>query len=427
MEASRIACSLASAVLLQGCFLLPDKHDSPDLSTTTTSTTTLEPATNLWQWRSDADFYDQILIAAGSSVNLYGGCWAANYLNESGLLGTENLAASDEVVHGPLAEQFIDASSSKTYGTYDGDSGVTLFNKRNSSDMGGCLMRKSRVPVDLSSIDRMELDITANGTSDEAPWYSVWLVPMLYSGPNGDDTSKSAEIDLIENYDYERRGMEMNRAVTTFAECGQPGFDWSFGVCTAMDWNEPAGHIFAHITLKAVDDDGRRSLRVYRCEQGSSTCGEDSPYAEIRVDADPPTDDIERDQWFPIWNQELAGAVYGHYWLVADIWWTSDSDFQLKVDNVKFFKSDTEWKMPLDGQSPSAPTTTGAPEPSPAPSPEPSPEPTPGPEPSPSPSPAGNDGDCCGEAPLECCSSQEGCCPADASLWCCSAGDGIMV
>jgi len=229
---------------------------------------------------------------------------------------------------------------------------------------------------------------------------------------------------------------DVSRVVTTFAECGQQGFEWSFGVCTAMEWNEPAGHILAHVTMKSVDADGQRSLRIYRCEHGSSTCDEDRPYAEIKIEADPPADDIERDQWFPIWNKDLAGEAYGHYWLVADIWWTSDTDFQLKVANVKFFKNDTEWKMPLDGQPPRMPTTTGAPEPSPEPSPEPtpepspepSPEPTPVPEPSPSPSPAGGDGECCGEDPLDCCGSVEGCCQADASLWCCSpAGDDLVV
>ena len=65
------------------------------------------------------------------------------------------------------------------YGSYNGRTGVTLYDKRNGTAENGkpgCLMRKSRLPIDLTTIDRIEMDIqtTADEGAFGAPWYSVW-------------------------------------------------------------------------------------------------------------------------------------------------------------------------------------------------------------------------------------------------------------
>merc|ERR1712118_384731 len=102
-----------------------------------------------------------------------------------------------------------------------------------------------------------------------------------------------------------------------------------------------------------------RVIRVYRCPKGQEQCDEGSDFAEIKVESEPPRPDITREEWFPIWNKKLAKEWYAHYWLVADIWWTSGTDFKLSVDNVAFyFDNETAWEMPLDGPLPSNPFTT---------------------------------------------------------------------
>jgi hypothetical protein len=411
MHISHVASCAAAAFLLHGCG--ESGADTSTSATTTTTTTTREPSTNFWQFRNDEDMGPQTNFDMGLDTNksLYGGCWKADFRHDSGLKGVETLAGGQYMQYTlPMADQFIEESVeegrvvNKTYGTYDGEVGVTLFNKRNSTDMGGCLMRKSRLPVDLSVIGRMELDITAKGSSENAPWYAVWMAPMLYSGVN--DATKAAEIDIIENYDYMKRGSDSSLVKTTFAQCGQPGdYSWTQSVCKAMDWHEKAGRISTHITLKALNLDGKRVLRVYRCSQPATHCDESSDYAEIKVESDPPAPDIDPADWFPVWNKAKAKEWYGHYWIVADIWWTSDTDFELSVGNASFyFDNGTAWEMPLDGTPPNNPVTT---------------TPIPGPE-----------GSCCsGDNPLYCCGSAEGCCPAGAEnpLWCCSRASAEMV
>jgi len=378
-----------------------------------------------------------------NSQSLYGGCWKGDYDDAAGIEGLETLAAGQWVNYGLMADQFTEEGVeegrivNKTYGTYDGEVGVTLFNKRNSSKQAGCLMRHSRVPVDLSVIGRMELDITTKGSSEDAPWYSVWLVPMLYSGE--DDSTKAAEIDIIENYDYMKLGSDSSLVKTTFAQCGQPGeYSWTETICKAMDWTEPAGRISTHITLKALTEDGKRVLRVHRCSQPATTCDDSSEYAEIKVESDPPTPDIDRNEWFPVWNKDIAREWYGHYWLMADIWWTSGTDFELSVGNVSFyFDNGTAWKMPLDGPPPSTAApgpdgTTGAPGPDSTPG-APGPDGTTGTPGTPGPdgtsAAPGQDDICCGDEPLDCCGTAEGCCPDGAAepMWCCTQPSAEMV
>jgi len=209
-------------------------------------------------------------------------------------------------------------------------------------------MRQSREQVDLSVIGRMELDISVTGQgtyAGVAPWYSVWLVPMLYS--DTDASGKAAEIDLLENYNQAgaQSKSDVSGLATNFAQCGIDGYTLPF--CTRSVWSEGATDVNHHITLKAHEDQGHRVFEVRRCRNNGApmdTCN-DGNVATIQVQKPAPG----IDNWFPIWNKDVAGDKYAKYWIAADMWYTSNTDFVLSVDNVRFFQDDdTEWKMPLD-------------------------------------------------------------------------------
>lgn len=201
----------------------------------------------------------------------------------------------------------------------------------------------------------MELDIktTADVGATGAPWYSVWLSPMLTNSVA--TVAKDAEIDMIENIDGTQAWGPINRLHTQFSDCGQNYVPASKPYCQNFDWS--GVNSFAvdhHITLKVHDegDNGRRIEICHCAGTGRETCGDDSlGCANIWVDKgareyDPPTG-------FPVWRDD-AGAWKGHYWLVADIWKTQNQfNFRLSVDNVTFFDNNgTPWKMPLDGPPP---------------------------------------------------------------------------
>lgn len=196
------------------------------------------------------------------------------------------------------------------------------------------------------------MDLETSGGNGRAPWYSVWLTPMMYS--DKDDNAKAAEIDLVENYDWKRRGSDMNSLQSAFAQCGIVGYTTPW--CKASYWGQDATRLNHHITVKVETSTEGRVVRVYRCSNSAdskmSTCPHGSYYAEIKVDKPPPAG-VPKDKWFPIWNKEVAGKYYANYWLVADMWLTSNTDFKMKVDNVKFFHNEgTEWKMELNGLAP---------------------------------------------------------------------------
>merc|ERR1711957_995590 len=127
-----------------------------DDSTTTTTGTTLRPATNIWQWRSDMDMKTQQTYDLSGDVQeqgLYGGCW-----ND---YSPDTLAGAANIQYGPPDQQLVE--DGRTYGTYDGETGLTLLNLRKNPEVPGCLMRKSRVPIDLSVVTRIELDVFTEG------------------------------------------------------------------------------------------------------------------------------------------------------------------------------------------------------------------------------------------------------------------------
>jgi len=278
----------------------------------------------------------------------YGSCWRK--------FQPETLAANEWTQLGPADSQFDE--DNHTYGRYEDGTGVSLFNLRNTSSTTGCLMRKSRVPIDLSVISRIELDVSTSGSTSEAPWYALRLFPAMYG--NTMDNAKSAQIDLIENYDFDKTedGKDMNSLRTGFANCGMKKYTEEY--CRTFKWDTAASKVDHHITLQAFPtvDDGR-VLRVYRCRQPQgqklSTCdaGQSGDYAEIKVEKSTPHD-VPLEEWFPVWNQSLAKDRFAKYWLVAHIWWTSGTDFQLTTQNVRFFQdNDTEWTMPLNDSPPS--------------------------------------------------------------------------
>lgn len=282
----------------------------------------------------------------------YGACWRSP---------SETEANEPDYGHRLADAQWEDKSdSSILYGSYDGETDITLLNKRPPDDKPGCLLRKTRLPVDLSVVGRIELDVKSScSTSDMAPWYAVWLTPMLYG--KTDDEAKAAEIDLVENYDNGRLGQDVNKVATNFAQCGMNGpYAYTRPYCHRSEWGAVATTLNHHLTVKAFEDDvDGRVIRVYRCPlplAGSLTsCPEGSPYSEIRVTKMPQPWGVAREDWFPVWNKDIAGDHYGKYWLVADMWWTSGTDFKLSVKNVRFFLDNgTEWKMPLSGPPPTA-------------------------------------------------------------------------
>jgi len=234
---------------------------------------------------------------------------------------------------------------------------VTLYDKKNGTAENGkpgCLMRKSRLPIDLTTIGRIELDIqtTADEGAFGAPWYSVWLAPMI--GNSVRQVQKDAEIDLIENIDGGSAWNPVNQLSTQFSDCGHSYVPGSEPYCSNAMW-DPSVNSYAvdhHITLKVHMENKERRIEVCHCAgTGRKTCDENQGCANIWVDKgarqyDPPTA-------FPVW-QDSAQAWKGHYWLVSDIWKTQNRfNFRLNVDNVTFWDNDdVEWEMPLDGPPP---------------------------------------------------------------------------
>lgn len=281
--------------------------------------------------------------------SIYGSCWReANAETVGECRPTYAPDAPFENLE--FCSEVDDASKENvTFVQYKGSTGVTLFNKRRSSSATkfGCLTRKSRVPVDLSKIGRMELDIQTSPKGccgNKAPFYSVWLSPMNYSDVG--DNAKAAEIDLIENYEQNGRTRDVNSVKTNFAQCGD--IDYTRPYCHNINWNVDATSIDHHVTLKAVDGPDGKEFHVYHCNAGVDTCPDSGDSAWIKVQKPTPPN-VDPNKWFPIWNKDLVGANYAHYFIQIDQWWTSNTDFQLGVDNFKFYHNDgSEWTMPLD-------------------------------------------------------------------------------
>merc|ERR1719469_1401941 len=337
------ASSCAVGVLLQGCGIGLPPTTTTTMTTTTphsTTTTTLQAETNLWQFRNDMQMGPQLtwdLSANLQEASFYGACWAK--------YSPETLADGQWMQYGPVEDQFKE--DGKVYGLYEGENGVTLFNERKHSEKPGCLMRKTRAPVDLSVITRIELDVTTSSSKRGVPWFSVFLAPAIVSNPN--DKAKAAQIDLIESWDYSDTGPDTGLSYlrSAFGRCGVEKYTLDY--CKTSNWyNTETNKVNTHITVKV--EQGR--IRVYRCSHQESCDGGDD-YSEIDISKQPPTG-TNREEWFQVWNKDIAKDRYAKYWLVADIWWTLEhSDFKLSAKNVRFFKENgEEWTMPLNDAPP---------------------------------------------------------------------------
>jgi len=234
-----------------------------------------------------------------------------------------------------------------TYVKYKGETGITLYNQLNQSmksqNKKGCLMRKSRVPVDLSKIVKIDLDIKTTGSGQTAPWYSFWLEPAVYSTGNPEG---SAEIDVIENYDFLRTKLHQdgNKVKTQFSQCDPDQKPQDSQWCSSAHWNVDATKIDHHVEINAQNLPGQgRVIEVKHCDRNDQ-CGSAKLFA---------TKPGLPSGWFPVWNKASAGDKYGHYYIILDIWFASGTDFSLDISNLKFHKDDgSEWKMPLKGDPP---------------------------------------------------------------------------
>lgn len=278
---------------------------------------------NIWQWRSDIDMASQVTydLSGNPDHTLYWSC--------------------------PFVVGEHDAEDDTRFVNYNESTGVTLHNEKMSHR--DCLMRKSKIPVDLSKIGRIEVDVRAIGKQKYAPWYALWLAPMDYSFVEG---SVSAEINLIENRNASTYwGNGSNNAHSSFPSCAPCGPDepccsYCSSYCKPLSWSHAANDIDHHITLAAREDAViGRIIEIRHCPNEASpmpTCSA-KEFAEIHVTRP----NLGAPDWFPIWNETRMGDRFGHYWLVSDIWHTSNSDFTFSVSNVRFFLDDgSEWFIP---------------------------------------------------------------------------------
>mmetsp|Transcript_118822 Transcript_118822/g.236720 ORF Transcript_118822/g.236720 Transcript_118822/m.236720 type:complete len:387 (-) Transcript_118822:273-1433(-) len=324
---------------LSGCGTPPTSTTTTTTSTVTTTTTTTTTTLwsgegqSIWAWREDVDWFKQTTSDySGDPVkSTLQGCWGGGGGTPGGVeqVGIENV------------ERGI------TYAKYQGETGITLYNGLNQSmkqqNKKGCFMRKSRVPVDLSQIGKIELDIKTSGSGPNSPWWAFWLEPVVY--PIG-NMEGSAEIDVIENYDYKKTRLHQDgsKVKTQFSQCDPDLHPQDAQWCTSTHWNVDSTKIDHHVEVSAQDRPGQgRVIEVKHCDR-NNRCGSARMFA---------TKPGLPSSFFPVWKKASAGDMYGHYWMVLDIWYTSGTDFSLDISNVKFHKDDgSEWKMPLKGDPP---------------------------------------------------------------------------
>jgi hypothetical protein len=361
------AVAVGAALLLHGCGnppldvsggTTPDYYSTLDpkfTSTTTTLTTTLLN-TNIWELRRDMKMAVQTthdlsgIEVAPRYESIYESCWAA------GAAGGVTTLAGGKKTYGYLEDwndQFWE--DGQLYGNYMGDTGVNLKSKHNlSSDGSGCLMRKSRLPIDFTKIQRMELDIQTSGTAPTGPWFGVWLSPLLANTlKTPPSVALDAEIDIIENHGAGSGWEPVNALSSQFSLCGNPGEPASVsGLCRNKRWFDvQAARMNHHFTVEVNGDGAGKIVSACgcrgtgtgeTCQRAPDNCATISVGAGVARDANN----------FRAWRDDI-GPWKGHYWLVADIWQTLDWDqgqFQLFVDNVTFWDYEgKQWLMPLGG------------------------------------------------------------------------------
>ena len=169
---------------------------------------------------------------------------------------------------------------------YDGETGVTLVDEQllfPATTQAVCLIRTFGGPIDLTMTTRVELNVktagqgapcgAGNGTC--APWFAVWLAPMVYDWSF--DNTFSAEINLVENHalDAGNRSYLYNHVHSSYPDCDNTGEDHAARnkdneYCKMLRWDVPATALNHHITVKvSMDDTGARLVKVWHCENAA--------------------------------------------------------------------------------------------------------------------------------------------------------------
>ena len=253
----------------------------------------------------------------------------------------------------------------------DGDT-VSLFDQQ-LFNQGVCMLRTYSHPIDLNLTTRIELNVkTAGhgapcvndpvaGRSTCAPWFAVWLAPMIYEYdlPAPYNNTWNAEINLLENHagaggpgtggPY---GFVYNNVHSSFPGCDNVGCDNQRcdanvpkELCQKELWDVDATDINHHITVKVVgDESGGRILKIWHCKNPSTplrTCS-GSVFAHMSLRGKNLSDPSKF--WSPVWepypypDPSIAGEFYGKYQLVSNMWDTHGTGLEFSTSDVELYQ-----------------------------------------------------------------------------------------
>ena len=305
---------------------------------------------NSWKWKTEEgdipipwqEHYD---LAGDPANSLYYSCNNAN-----------NSHVQSETANGLTFVKYT-----------DGDT-VSLFDQQ-LFNQGVCMLRTYSHPIDLTETTRIELNVkTAGhgapcviapvaGRSTCAPWFAVWLAPMIYednfSAPY--NNTWNAEINLLENHagaggpgtggPY---GFVYNNVHSSFPGCDNVGCDnvacdtnVPKELCQKELWDVDATDINHHITVKVVDDgSGVRTLKIWHCKNEVPstplrTCS-GSVFAHMSLRGKNLSDPSKF--WSPVWEKSVADKFYGKYQLVTNMWDTHGTGLEFSTSDVELYQ-----------------------------------------------------------------------------------------
>ena len=288
---------------------------------------------------------------------------------------TYNLSAPVPVGPNPANSLYFSCNNSHVqFGTADGltfvkytdGDTVTLLDQQ-LFNQGVCMLRTYSHPIDLMKTTRIELNVkTAGrgapcvndpvaGRSTCAPWFAVWLAPMIYEYGKGYENTWNAEINLIENHagaggpgtggPY---GFVYNNVHSSFPGCDNVGCDnvacdtnVPKELCQKELWDVDATDINHHITVKVVDDgSGVRTLKIWHCKNEVPstplrTCS-GSVFAHMSLRGKDLSDPSKF--WSPVWEKSVADKFYGKYQLVTNMWDTHGTGLEFSTSDVELYQ-----------------------------------------------------------------------------------------
>ena len=294
---------------------------------------------NPWKWRTDIpiprqETYNLLAPVSTGDNSLYFSCNEGDY----------NPHVRSDSENGIVFVKYADRDK------------VSLFDEQLFPNQSVCILRPYMHPIDLTKITRIELNVKTHGqgapcvkngadrTTACAPWFAVWLAPMVYDGSFSN--TFSAEINLIQNYDLPNpesgQSYDLyNNVHSSFPNCDNPG-NTNTGIprefCEMLDWGVDATNINHHITAKVVvDGSGGRVLKIWHCRNkahGSPmrTCN-GSAFAQMSLQGNTPVNKF----WSPVWEQKVAHELYGKYQLVTNIWNTRGTGLEFSTSDVELF------------------------------------------------------------------------------------------